>query len=232
MTIPTVMSNVEEKVTVTKLKKVYSTLTQAFEMAKIDYGLVEEWGLKEETSFDDETGEHILEDTFWDRLVPYLKYAKYDTAENMALVDEQWSILSLKDKSVNGPFYPQLQLVDGVCYTPFWTVSTTCDGEGHGTEYRYCGGFGVDLNCRKGPNVEGRDIFHFWVTNDSILPTGQQGQELAGGSNAYDFIQYCGILSKKPAGRGCTAWVIYNENMDYLRCGNMLSWDGRHKCPY
>ena len=38
-----------------------------------------------------------------------------------------------------------------------------------------------------------------------------------------------GFLSGGPNGAGCTAWVIYNENMDYLRCDD-LSWDGKHEC--
>ncbi len=27
----------------------------------------------------------------------------------------------------------------------------------------------------------------------------------------------------------CAAWVIYNENLDYLHC-NDLAWDGKTKC--
>ena len=30
-------------------------------------------------------------------------------------------------------------------------------------------------------------------------------------------------------GNGCTAWVIINENMDYLHCSD-LSWTGKHSC--
>lgn len=30
-------------------------------------------------------------------------------------------------------------------------------------------------------------------------------------------------------GGGCTAWVIFNENMDYLHCDD-LSWNGKTKC--
>jgi hypothetical protein len=30
-------------------------------------------------------------------------------------------------------------------------------------------------------------------------------------------------------GYACTAWVIYNENMDYLHCDD-LNWGGKTKC--
>lgn len=44
------------------------------------------------------------------------------------------------------------------------------------------------------------------------------------------FENSCNINTKsKLNGYGCTAWVIYNENMDYLRC-NDLSWNGKIKC--
>lgn len=29
---------------------------------------------------------------------------------------------------------------------------------------------------------------------------------------------------------GATAWVVYNGNMDYLRCPDKLSWNGAHTC--
>ena len=34
----------------------------------------------------------------------------------------------------------------------------------------------------------------------------------------------------KKAGFACAAWVIYNENMDYLHCSD-LGWSGRKRCP-
>ena len=48
------------------------------------------------------------------------------------------------------------------------------------------------------------------------------------------FEKYCDIknsegLGSMEQGRACTAWVIYNGNMDYLHC-NDLSWHGKTKC--
>lgn len=44
------------------------------------------------------------------------------------------------------------------------------------------------------------------------------------------FETYCNLSKPdKLNGYGCAAWVIYNENMDYLHC-NDLSWDGKKKC--
>ena len=30
-------------------------------------------------------------------------------------------------------------------------------------------------------------------------------------------------------GAGCAAWVLLNENLDYLHCAD-LSWNGKKKC--
>ena len=40
----------------------------------------------------------------------------------------------------------------------------------------------------------------------------------------------CNIENKNILnGYTCAAWIIYNENMDYLHC-NDLSWDGKKRC--
>ena len=228
MTVPSIMSKMDERVMIVKLRTLYTTLNKAFESAVSRNGYVSFWGLSENSSKDKDSGEHNLKDRFWDLMIPYLNVLVYESAENQALVTKQWKILSLKDKSVTGPFYPQIRLENGICITPFWTSSKTCeDSDVSGP--KYCGSFGVDLNCEKSPNMEGKDVFHFYVTRDKLLPTGSQ--EASKNSYHLNFEEYCAVPEKELAGRGCTAWVIYNGNMDYLRCGPELSWDGARKCP-
>ena len=31
-------------------------------------------------------------------------------------------------------------------------------------------------------------------------------------------------------GWACAAWIMYKENMDYLKCADKLEWNGRTKC--
>ena len=72
--------------------------------------------------------------------------------------------------------------------------------------YGYCAEFYVDLNGNKGPNVTGKDLFYFQLGTD--------------------------ILDKCVTGNTsemCTAWVLYNKNMDYLKCSD-LSWSGKRSC--
>jgi hypothetical protein len=86
-----------------------------------------------------------------------------------------------------------------------------------GTSVPICAVINVNTNGFKPPNKSGEDIFQFWMTPNSIIPTGLQGD------SEFD---YC---KRGIDGYGCAAWVIYNENMDYLHC-NDLSWEGKTKC--
>ena len=50
------------------------------------------------------------------------------------------------------------------------------------------------------------------------------------GTTVSSFENKCNMSKKTDAnGYGCTAWVLQNENLDYLHC-NDLSWDGKHSC--
>ncbi|MBR1754719.1 hypothetical protein IJ732_07785 [bacterium] len=88
-----------------------------------------------------------------------------------------------------------------------------------------CAIFTVDVNGKKGPNAMGHDSFVFAVYPDKgVRPVGDPNETW----NTYKFNQGCMNDSSKE-GYGCAAWVIYNENRDYLKC-NDLSWDGKTKC--
>ena len=82
----------------------------------------------------------------------------------------------------------------------------------------------MDINGTAPPNTIGRDIFYFWVFENSIKPMGLADDPLRPFEDACDENR-----SFDGNGYGCAAWVIYNENMDYLKCDG-LSWNGKHKC--
>jgi len=83
--------------------------------------------------------------------------------------------------------------------------------------------FRVDVNGFAGPNTMGKDVFHYHVRDNILRPSGYQGA-------VDEFETHCNLASNVSYnGLACTAWVIQNKNMDYLRC-NDLSWNGKHKC--
>jgi hypothetical protein len=81
----------------------------------------------------------------------------------------------------------------------------------------------------KGPYTWGKDFFEIGIFPNRLTPVGTAEQE--GLLNyAYSFSKGCSLqLTTSANGHSCTAWVIYNENMDYLHC-NDLSWGGKTKC--
>jgi len=84
-----------------------------------------------------------------------------------------------------------------------------------------CGEYDIDINGDKGPNKVGRDYFRFLLTNYGIIPAGSLAD------TSYKFNTDC--ITGAASGYSCTAWAIYNENMEYLRCST-LSWGGATTC--
>ena len=79
----------------------------------------------------------------------------------------------------------------------------------------YDGDIWVDIDgSNKGANTLGKDVFRFQYYNGSnygeIIPIGQASFA----SNATSYVSGC---------TDCTAWVVMNDNMDYLKCRSSLS---------
>lgn len=71
----------------------------------------------------------------------------------------------------------------------------------------------VDVNGLKGPNTGGVDVFQFNTSEKSLGFGDDMSSDVRCYTNPFS----------------CSAWVIKNENMDYLKC-NDLSWNGKTKC--
>ena len=81
----------------------------------------------------------------------------------------------------------------------------------------------MDINGKAKPNTVGIDIFKFYLTKDGFIPFGGDGA-------SRNFETFCNKSKNIIAsGWACAAWVMLNENMDYLHCED-LSWHGKHKC--
>ena len=72
-------------------------------------------------------------------------------------------------------------------------------------------------------------MFQFYITQNGIVPTGVQ-------NDVHKFNLACNPKITKPYPNysdgnmyACTAWVIYNENMDYWHCDG-LDWNVKTKC--
>lgn len=96
----------------------------------------------------------------------------------------------------------------------------------YGTYLHQCGHILVDINGKKGPNTTDKDIFNFVLVQDGVLPTGSPKEVIW--TEMFDN-QCLGIKIYNPNGY-CSAWVIYNKNMDYLHCPDKLGWKKASSC--
>ncbi len=215
LTIPTIIKKQEEISTVSKLKKIYSTLSQASLQAIQDNGTPDNWDLKG-------VGDQDGAVNAFKMLIPYLRVAENCGKSNGCFPQnvyykflnggDQWNLYASTNMA-------RIKLADG---TPVGIriSDETCSN----TEFNVCASIYIDTNGVSSPNQYGRDTFNFILTKRGIIPSGLPTAP----STLSIFDDDC--RDKTTAnGHGCVAWVIYNENMDYLKCSD-LSWDGKHKC--
>ena len=222
MTMPSLIANHREKQIVAQLKKTYSVLQQAFLQAEVKHGEAKYWGniVATETGETDENGDPIKD---YSTTINVLNHI----AENMN-VQRTSADLVYTPVPMNGstgseariPAERYLKLNDG-----------TIIGGGYSSAERTT----MDINVifpkclKRGKCKYGIDIFYFKIdlANSRILPFGLK-EDL--GLNINSFEERCNkSIEHSQQGFGCTAWVLYNENMDYLHCDD-LSWEGKTKC--
>lgn len=201
ITIPSLMSSYLESTRINALKRAYSNMSNALLMAITNQGTLDSWGF---TSGTGAVGQKQLVDI----LEPYLKVTEHATTS-----------------------YYSTTLTDGTKFY-VWINSANCSGT-QGTSAaltsNVCGEMWIYVKPES-QNIFGKNVFWFWITKTGLVPEGT-----ADVSGSYSFASYCDKdnLSQASAvgsgGRGCTAWVLYNNNMDYLNCDG-LSWAGAKRC--
>jgi len=193
LTIPSLIKTHQEKVTVNKVKKMYSTLNQALRQAINDYGEVSLWDLDGGGSrWSPESAEN-----FWNNFKTYLKVAKeYQSGEECPVGSYKY----LNNSSSTGIYgasndYKKVILNDG---SLLWirTHGKNCQYP-DGKESDVCAIITYDVNGVKAPNTIGIDAFSFRVKSNTIVP------------NTDD----CSLESN---GWGCSAYILHNGNMNYL----------------
>lgn len=206
LTVPTLIQNSQIKENTSKLKKVYSIMQSALTMAVAEHGPIETWG----PSAGNPTG------PFTANVIPYLSIIKtcgIEVNQGCFAPNTVYKYLNGNDDSPldANPWGEKYVLADGAAIlTGHWNYN--CDAvKGTSEALKHeCSYFLVDINGAKKPNIQGRDTFFFWVTKNGIVPFG----------SAFDTaspVTACRRTGADSDG-SCTAWVIYEENMDYLKC--------------
>ena len=217
LTIPTLIQNANERATITALKKAYATLANAYKLAEQENGTPDTWGLVAGADSPPMLG----------NLAPYLSVAKscLDGSAGCWPPGVQYKRLAASAGVYGNDSwtYPKLKLADGTQLMGEVWSSTCAFSKGPTLSLKnICGTYWVDVNGYKGPNQWGKDTFWIYLTKYGIIPGGSPPDI------GYSFAAYCKDKDSM-GGFGCAAWVIYNENMDYLHC-DYLDWNGAKEC--
>lgn len=216
MTLPTLLVHNRERENTAKLKKIYSTMTQAYTRAVAERGTPDFWDLKAQN--DAEGAKNIK-----DILAPYFavtpdgsKKAAWNNSNTMLLNKAQGPNLGTNTGS-----YATFSVVDGMSVA-FNIENPDCKAEFGDSKAlkNVCATFIADVNGAKRPNQFGFDIFKFYITKYGIQPYGGQSD------TTYAFEDSCKMSAD---GYGCAAWVVFRNNLDYFHCEG-LNWDSKAKC--
>lgn len=227
MTMPALIQKNNERQAVAQLKKFYSTLSQAYILTESELGSPDNW---QTDGYATRSGALQLLQT----LSKQLKIKRICDKKRNCFPNVQYKTLNPKVLTDNFNQYAgsaEAILNDGTLIRTFiW--DNNCNGDSYGPTkalQSVCSHIGVDINGYKKPNQYGVDYFLFLITKHGVIPNGVPEQ-----TSHNSFTNSCkdkdrGANDWSPNGGGCAAWVIYNENMDYLHCKD-LDWKTKTKC--
>lgn len=213
--LPSVVTNIKTQQAVSGLEKFYGTLQQATALAIKDNGTPDSWS---NAAAGSAQGATDIKNIY----ARYMLFTKACDAD--ATCYPNWTFLNSTTTWIQADA-ATLQLNDGSIVT-FRNNSSSTSSSGTGTLANCIGPINIDINGFKPPNQFGRDAFRFMLTaSGQIIPSGVTDDTIS-------FDTWClNKTSVGTTGQGCTAWVIYNKNMDYLKpCGSTLSWGGPTSC--
>ncbi len=205
LTLPSLIANHKEKEAIVKVKKVYSILSQAYTAVINEYETPDNWG------WDSEAGAVVYSVDLAEKFMPYLNVIQ-DCGYGEGCFPD------LKYKKFDGglllnfhenPIRYMVKLADGSVIAFMGLKPNDVNG--------YWGGFYYDTNGDKGPNQFGKDLFQIEIMKDRLVGLYTDKPE--------DVLPDC-ITN----GFSCLAWILANDNMDYLHCPDDLDWNTKTTC--
>lgn len=211
MTLPALITNFRERQTVIRLKRAYSILQNVSDKMRSVNGDMDEWA-------DDSL------DFFANELFKNLSVIK--KCEKAAHCSSGLAYT-----------YPAAVLIDGMVVAPvlrnknFSESLAVCKSSASektvlALHYQFCAKVLVDINGKVRPNRLGEDVFEFRFFTDGVLPNGINSN--TGGNVAAENFETC--LQNRGGQGTCTAWVLINENLDYLHCPDKIGWNKASSC--
>ena len=220
MTLPSVILNYQKNVTVTQLKKAYTTISQAFMMAQSDYGDMSGWDY---VGFDLDSSEvsGTLNNFANKYLIPYIQKVENCPSGTSGRTKCSYEIYN-RDGSVRRSAYQgssndyRFIMNDGMVVQLAYNNDggTNDTGEVH---YGSALFIHIDINGKKGPNMVGRDFFYLILdtnaTKVSMLGL-NDGDQKAGPQTRENLLNHM---------RGCNS---SDTSQGRAYCGALIQYDG------
>lgn len=142
LTLPTVIGHYRKKEASSRLKKFYSTMSQAILLSENDNGPSREWSkiyyiTDEEGNYDNETNRNLVIAYFDKYLKPYLKYIEIEENPEDLQDEETAQSAQIRVHFADGSY---MNIRNGAC-----------------TDLSF------DVNGKRNPNILGKDIFKFVI---------------------------------------------------------------------
>lgn len=199
MTMPSLIANYQKKQTVAQLKKAYTVISNALQMAKTEHGDFELW------DYSDSNNIQASSDFANEYLIPYLNVIKICGTDTTG--DCEYDVTKLNGTSYTSSLskYTRFVLSDG---TWVFIKAAVNDAAATFPKIIYVE---FDINGLKRPNKLGRDYFLFAVvldtTQDMYRPVGRLNAN--GQSQTIETIK--SNCSKENTGGYCAALIIHNN---------------------
>lgn len=230
LTMPALISNHQDKVKITKLKKAFSVLSNAYIQTQAKYGDIENWtDVDLETFIDTRPLSQQLSNDIGYKFAEIIRYDKICT--NLDDSNKCWGrtnpLSFLNGTGHGGGTYFTL-ISNGIIYG----ITSHVDVKGNNKiKTKFYAQVHVDVDMHKNPSVLGKNVFTFLITDKGILPggTGQSYSDF-NSYTPFPFETYCLDKGTLKQGSGCTAWVLQNENFEYLKACSNLSLNGERTC--
>ena len=201
MTLPNLNHATGDKEKVTKVKKIYSALTEAVDRAQAIYGPFDTWTAPM----------YHWDEMYARKITEFMKVSKDCGYESGCWSEGPFYGAygdEMEDSASRGGYGVLLSDGTAIAFYSAWVLRIRVDIDGP----------------NKGKNQWGNDIFEFDICEDLNDPSAfcnPKNQLLYG----YDTQRENPNLSSY-----ATAWVIENGNLDYLKCPDELNWETKTSC--
>lgn len=219
LTLPSINYNANDKENVTKLKKIYSSLSDGFERAQAVYGPADEWFSKISS-----TDNKDYSKQFARIMIDFVKVSKVCGFEEGCFADEPMHFGNRAGANLLNEYKAatyMVKLLNGS------SLGFECWGLEKIESPSACV-IRVDIDGpKRGNNQMGKDIFSFSIGFDKNAK-----------NSYYKYLQlipsanpeaWKGEYRETTIGNYSTAWAIQNGNFDYLYCSG-LNWDNMVTC--